>query len=98
MDSDVEYEICSIASSTETADNLPGPGRLLGNLYTGAGRRLEDEFGRIAALMGYGPNAMSMKIQKLLMDKSLRAFSRRKKLKKKCKDLARYVRYVQSAT
>ena len=98
MNSDVEYECCSIASTNATVDNLPGPGRLLGNLYSSAGRRLEDGLGRVASRMGYGPNAMSMKIQELLEDKSLRSFTRRKKLKKKCKDLAQYVKYVQFTT
>lgn len=50
--SDVDYELCSIASSNETADNLPGPGRLLGNLYDNAGRRLENGLGRVARRMG----------------------------------------------
>lgn len=89
---DVNYELCSIASSNETADDLPDPGRLLGNLYVSAGRRLEDRFGRVAVQMGYGPNVVATKIQKILDDKSLRSFTRRKKLKKKCKSLARYIK------
>ena len=35
-------EVCSIASSNETADDLLGPGRLLGNLYSHLGDRLEE--------------------------------------------------------
>lgn len=48
LDADVDYELCSIASSNETADNLPGPGRLLGKLYDSAGQRLENGLGRVA--------------------------------------------------
>lgn len=52
-----EYELCSIASSNETADDMPGPGRLLGNLYDDAGRRLENGLGRVAIQMGRRPRA-----------------------------------------
>lgn len=58
LDADV-YELCSIASSNETADNLPGPGRLLGNLYDSAGRRLEGGLGRVAVQMGHGPRPIN---------------------------------------
>lgn len=62
-DSVVEYELCSLASSNETADNLPGPGRLLGNLYEGIGRRLENGLGRVAVRMGLNPHIMAMSNQ-----------------------------------
>lgn len=91
LDAEVEYEICSIASSTETTDDLPGPGRLLGKVYVSLGRRLEDGLGRVAVRMGRGPNAVAIKIQKLVEDRSLRPSIRHKKTKEKCKSLARYI-------
>lgn len=93
-DSSVEYELCSIASSNETMDDLPGPGRILGNLYTSARRRLENGIGRLAVRMGRGPNVTALKIQRILENKSLRPLTRHKKLKKNCKRLSRYVKWV----
>lgn len=49
------YEVCSIASSTETADNLPGPGRTLGKLYSHLGSKVENGLGKAAAWMGHNP-------------------------------------------
>lgn len=92
LDADVEYELCSASSSNETADDLPGLGRVLGNLYTSVGRKLENGLGNVAVRMGRGPNATALKIQRILGDKSLRSIARRKKLRKKCKSLARYIK------
>lgn len=92
FDADVNYELCSAVSSNETADNLPGPGRNLGNLYISAGRKLENGFEMTAVRMGRGPNAIAVKIQMILEDKSLRSSARRKKIKRKCKSLARYIK------
>lgn len=86
------YEVCSIASSTETADNLPGPGRLLGNLYSSAGIRIVNRLCRVAVQLGRGPEATALKIRAIKDDPSLGHFSRRKELKKKCNRLARYTR------
>ncbi|KAH8113628.1 hypothetical protein DFH11DRAFT_313102 [Phellopilus nigrolimitatus] len=47
----------SSISSTATADNLPGPGRLRGNLYMFLGRRLEAAASRFMEKRGYGPDA-----------------------------------------
>lgn len=92
LDTDADYELCSASSSNETADDLPGLGRILGNLYVSAGRKLENAFGRVALRMGRGPNATALKIQRILEDESLRSFTRRKRLEKKCKILARYIK------
>ena len=86
-----EYELCSIASSEKTADNLPGPGRLLGKLYVRVGRPLENGLGKAAANLGHGPNIVAMKIRKIIEDKSLGPFIRRRKMKKEYKKLERYV-------
>ena len=57
---------CTFYSSTnDTASNLPGPGRLLGNAYSYAGRRLERVVGVVAHKAGFGPNAVYQKIQEL---------------------------------
>ena len=57
---------CTLYSSTnDTASNLPGPGRLLGNAYSYAGRRLERAVGVVAHKAGFGPNAVYQKIQEL---------------------------------
>ena len=57
---------CTFYSSTnDTASNLPGPGRLLGNAYSYAGRRLERAVGVVAHKAGFGPNAVYQKIQEL---------------------------------
>lgn len=92
QDVDVIYEICSFASSNETVDNLPGPGRLLGNLYTFLGIRMESGLGRVAVRMGRGPTATAIKIQRLRDNRSLGYSSRRNKLKKGCNRLVRYMR------
>lgn len=89
---DAAYELCSIASSNETMDNLPGPGRVLGNFYTSAGRRLENEIGRVAVRLGCGPHIAARKIQEILNDKSLRSTQRLKKLRNSCKSLTRYIK------
>ena len=46
-----EYYECSIASPNETADDLPGHGRLLGNVYVFLGRHLEHGVGMVAGKM-----------------------------------------------
>lgn len=89
---DIEYELCSNSSSNETADNLPGPGRTLGKFYASTGQRLENGFGMVAMRMGRGPSTIAMKIRKILEDESLHSFTRRKKLKKKCRSLAQYIK------
>ena len=52
-------------STNDTASNLPGPGRLLGNAYSYAGRRLERAVGAVVHKAGLGPNATYSKIQDL---------------------------------
>lgn len=47
-DSTTIYSFFSTWSSNYTMSNLPGPGRLLGNLLSGAGSSLERRLGKIA--------------------------------------------------
>ena len=89
------YYECSIASTNETADNLPGHGRLLGNLYVSLGRHLEYGIGTIAGKMGFGPKAIASKIKRLREnDVSLFNPTKYRKLEKYCKQTARYLRWV----
>lgn len=91
-DEGVLYEVCSLASSNETADDLPGPGRTLGKLYGFLGQRIESGLGRAAERMGYGPKVTALKIQRLQRGEVLlSASARRKQLEKNCKRLVRYV-------
>ena len=47
----------SLYSTNYTMSNLVGPGRVLGNLYSSLGRRLERSIGASAHKAGYGPTA-----------------------------------------
>lgn len=84
------YNLCSLPSSNETASNLPGPGRMLGNFYGFLGRRLGIGMSRAAERMGYGPRVVAMRIQRTWESPAL-DLARRRKLKKNCIRLARYV-------
>ena len=53
----------SFYSSNYTMSNLVGPGRVLGNLYSSLGRRLERSIGASAHKAGFGPSATYEKIQ-----------------------------------
>lgn len=99
IDDDVDaYTLCSIASSNETADDLPGPGRTLGKLYSFIGTKIERGLGRAAERIRYGPRATALKILKIQENKMLLpAPTRRKRLEKNCVRLARYVRYDKSS-
>ena len=55
----------SALSTNYTMSNLPGAGRVLGNLYSIAGRRLERTVGSFAHRAGIGPNATYEKIREL---------------------------------
>ena len=52
-----------LSSSTLTASDLPGPGRLLGkHVYTRGGRALEASLARLAHQAGIGPVAAAQRI------------------------------------
>ncbi|THG97944.1 hypothetical protein EW145_g7508 [Phellinidium pouzarii] len=63
-DDQESYIACSVASSNETADDLPGAGRTLGKLYNYAGRILERQLGSIAEHLGHGPCATAVRIRR----------------------------------
>ena len=52
----------STISTNATESDRPGPGRLIDNLYSRAGRLLEDFVGRIAHQCGYGPHAVFLRL------------------------------------
>lgn len=51
---DITYSFTSTWSSNYTMSNLPGPGRLLGNLYSRAGSSLERSLRKLANQTGLG--------------------------------------------
>ena len=59
-------------SSNYTASNLPGPGRNLGNLYSRAGRLLENSLGRLAYSAGIGKSVKAQKTLRMVEDWSVR--------------------------
>lgn len=60
-----DVDFISITSTNITASDLPGPGRVLGNVLSNLGRRLEQALGCLAARNGYGPQNVASRIQKL---------------------------------
>ncbi|KLO14568.1 hypothetical protein SCHPADRAFT_903246 [Schizopora paradoxa] len=58
------------SSRTLTMSNLPGPGRLLGNLFSIAGQRLEENLG--AAVNDYNVRRISTKIRKSWKNQSIK--------------------------
>jgi hypothetical protein len=48
--------------------NIPGPGRILNNVYTSVGRVLEDRANRLAHNRGLGPVATTERIEKAFGD------------------------------
>lgn len=89
-----EYYACSNVSSNETADNLPGPGRILGNVYVSLGRRVEHGVARVAVRMGIGPQVIANKIQKIEEDSERSLFNPKeyRKLRKYGKQSAKYLK------
>lgn len=59
----------SYSSTNDTRSNLPGPGRVLGNFYSYAGRNIERAAGIIAHKAGFGPEAVYSKILDLYQTK-----------------------------
>ncbi|KAI5118535.1 hypothetical protein M0805_009687 [Coniferiporia weirii] len=99
--------IWSSASSNQTADNLPGAGRIIGNCYDLTGRGLERQIGSVAGRLGFGPLAVAVRIQK--RRKAITTYSNlpqppgpfraeSKKTEKDCKKLIGYVRSNVAST
>lgn len=58
----------STVSTNFTESNLPGAGRLLGKLYSSAGKKLEKAMARFVNRAGYGPEATYAKLLDLYRD------------------------------
>lgn len=54
--------------TNSTTSNLIGPGRVLGNFYSSAGKRLERALGDIAHKAGFGLEAIYQKILNLCLE------------------------------
>lgn len=57
-----DVDIVSVVSLNITKDNLPGPGRILGNGYNSLGRRLEGCLNWLAERRGSGPKAVLLRV------------------------------------
>ena len=94
------WERCSVASSTSTASNLPGPGRALDNLYGSVGRTIEARLGRLAEKLGRGPRMAAVRIERRrskvlnFAGDRRKARTKTKKVVKDCKKLVGYVQWV----
>lgn len=55
-------------STNDTMSNNVGAGRVLGNFYGKAGKRLERVLGGIAHRAGFGPDAIYQKVQTLYLE------------------------------
>lgn len=66
---------------------------MLGILYGSLGRKLESRLGKAAEYMGYGPGVVALKIKRIRENPGV-DLRRRRKLRKNCKRLVRYVRQV----
>ncbi|KAH8113631.1 hypothetical protein DFH11DRAFT_1544859 [Phellopilus nigrolimitatus] len=89
----------SSISSNATADNLPGPGRLLGNLFMFLGRRLEAVASRFAEKRGYGPEASRKRLAMMCHDifqLPITPIQGTVEFKRSQKEVKRLLKYVKS--
>lgn len=91
-DSESSYFAGSYNSSTETNSDVPGPGRLLGKVYSFLGKKAENALSVVAVKVGRGPRETATKIRQLIRESTLIKPPNRKKLKKAGKRLAKYIR------
>ena len=100
----------SAESRNETESDIPGPGRLLGKVYTKLGRKLETVLNLAVRSIGRGPAPTASEIERLALtlkyperylDSRAPSETRvvvkklEKKLEKGCRILVRYIWYVQ---
>ena len=58
-----DVEVLSLASTNVTASDLPGPGRILGNVFSYLGRKVELAIESLAVSRGYGPENVVSRIR-----------------------------------
>ncbi len=75
MDLNINFSSLTL-STNETASNIAGPGRLLGNLYSRGGKVLESRINIVATLAGRGPDATCERIKATLRKGLLSDYSR----------------------
>lgn len=61
------YEFSLMSRTDSTLSNIPGVGRVLGNLMRGAGQRIEPVISRAAEGLGLGPNAAAQRIVDVIL-------------------------------
>lgn len=61
-------DVTSTNSTNHTESDLPGPGRIVGNFYSKAGKTIEKRLGNLARKTGYGPKGTRYQIERLLED------------------------------
>lgn len=95
---DARYvDTTSIISSNITEDDLPGHGRVLGNVYSSLGRRLERLLSSLAERYDTGPNAVARRIRKTEGKRRWSDACTRKELERQREDIKRLVRYAKYA-
>ena len=82
----------SFNSMTQTDSDIPGPGRLLGHVYSFFGRKLEDCLSVSAVKLGFGPHATALKIRRLAQEAGSRELFHEMRLEKARNRLVKYVR------
>lgn len=101
------------ASSMQTASDNPGAGRTLGTLYSSLGKPVERALNSMAERLGLGPCATVVRIRGIrplqkrvssvdqhrtsLVAEPELSRNERQQLKKYCRRLVRYSRYVRAA-
>lgn len=96
----------STVSTNATAPNLPGPGRILGNVLESLGSRLTSFINKLAIQRGLGPEAVAQEIRRLRRHHETTFYERHseeqiplslrdeKTLKRYCEKLVKYARFV----
>lgn len=102
-----DIDLTSITSSNITADNLPGPGRILGNIYRNLGKRLEGYLNSFAESRGSGPRAVALRIRERDSPRELRfrhilhklpvTYTRDSEEAEQRKDIKKLVQYAKCA-
>lgn len=91
-DAESSYFIGSANSSTATESDRPGTGRIIGNLYSFVGKRIEKRLSTISVRLGYGPRATAVRIRRILQSTVISKRCQIRKLERESKRLTGYIR------
>lgn len=86
------YTLVTENSLSMTESDLPGPGRILGNVYSKLGLIAEHVLSLIAVRMGRSPRQTADKLRKLIQENSFRKPADLGKVQKVGKRLLKYLR------